>query len=359
MSKLRVGVFDQDVEYGAALTRQLALKNADFQVALYEPGSHPAGPPDAKEIDVLILGEIEGGVRSGAAARDFSERGRCIVLTGRETELPQMPAHFRYGRVSELASLIRSVCGKRKGDREGILLFGPDTGVRMTGFLSGSGGTGKTVSAIAYARVLSREYGKRVLFLSFEEWDSSAFYAGGKRSEEHRLEEFLYYLFSRREGMDMPRPDVGHYAPPGPETYLYEDPWGVCGFFPSSGLNDLAALSEKELVILFQELICGGRFDRVVLDLPSAVTGEEAVFLIRSCVSLVLVSDSRPYSVFRAGLLERWLTDELNIGEEAVFSLRPETDEESFLPDGKGGVEIDIHHQIGREVKDLAERMGE
>lgn len=333
ISKIRLLIADRDREYSEALAAQILLTSGECSVSVSP--SATAAELREEDYDYILLDEKSKGEFLNGENQKL--RKKCVVLDP------------KYGSVSELLSHVLLLDAKRTGKRR-VLWERKKNGVLLTGFLSGSGGSGKTCAALAFARYLARDMGKRVLYLSLEELNGAAFYLAssevGKAISENRqsvfLDDFLYYFFSgdpeKREAALC--------------SFFRQDRYGV-SILPAGRLrNELLSLPENELVELMETLLLCGCFDEIVLDFSLSFR-DEMILLLKSCHSLVLVNTGGEYRLARHQRLQSVLL-ELGIEQKKLFKFQMEWERE-------GGAErdaADIYHELGREVKALAERMG-
>ena len=131
--------------------------------------------------------------------------------------------------------------------------------VRMITFASCAGGTGCTVLAMSVGQELCRFQGKRVLYVSFEEIESTGEYilspAGVKGAGV-----YLYHLFRNKEGY------------PFVESYTVRDDFGLEAFAPTGGRNPLRNLDQDEFCIFIASLIDCGRYDVIIMDIGNCLS---------------------------------------------------------------------------------------
>lgn len=131
--------------------------------------------------------------------------------------------------------------------------------VRLISFASAAGGTGCTTLAMATAQELSRFRGKKVLYLSFEELESTGEYMECP-SGIKGVGVYLYHLFKKGDGK------------PFLEGYTIRDGFGVEAFAPTKGRNPLRNLTEDELSIFVSSLIESGRYDVILMDVGNQLS---------------------------------------------------------------------------------------
>lgn len=151
--------------------------------------------------------------------------------------------------------------------------------VRLFDFASCAGGSGCTVMAMAVCQELCRFHGARVLYLSFEEIESTGEFIDNARSTSP-LSHYLYMLLRdnssgnhiERDLLDDSRLRQSSFL----ESYIVRDEFGIEAFAPAGGKNPLAELDSRETVIFLSALIDSGRYDAIVTDTGNHL-GEAAV----------------------------------------------------------------------------------
>lgn len=131
--------------------------------------------------------------------------------------------------------------------------------VRMITFGACSGGVGCTSLAMAVGQELCRFQGRHVLYVSFEEVESTGDYinsSGGIKGAGV----YLYHLFRSREGY------------PFLESYTVHDDFGLEAFSPTSGRNPLRNLNREEFGIFAASLIDSGRYDVIIMDIGNCLS---------------------------------------------------------------------------------------
>ena len=291
-----------------------------------------------RKFDLLLIRE---GRRNGGGQEGPWTEEEIEAFLGKWEAEGRLLRHAPGERVSQLAARIYIAYAKVFGGEPHILDCRGKT--KITGFISGAGGAGKTAAALAFSKFLARDRGEKVLYLSFEAFDSAGFYAE-LPSAAHGLNDFLYYLFSRDQ----------EAAASYPEGFLVRDPFGVFFFSAEEGKNELKTLAQEELIRFFEGLLRWGQLDRLVLDLPVDID-RQAAFLLKSCSCLALVGNGSRYADYRNERLRAFLKEEMEL-EENIFLFHADWEAENFM-ETQAGMAVDTHHQLGREVRELAERM--
>ena len=369
LSKMKLLIVDSDKEYREALAQQIMLTSGEFVVSAADLSDRAADrtanqKTEAGDHDIVLYGNAETfsvcmaepvpEIHRYENTKDVSSEKKDRRKIKYREEFP------KYGRVSELVAELLLLDALHTG-RNRVLPYCEKDDVRLTGFLSGSGGTGKTSAALAFARFLAREQNERVLYLSLEELNGADFYldscqrgslpkppgiqqtrrSAGKAGQPQFLDDLLYYFFSRKKS------ETGALL----NAFLKPDPYGV-RFVPSGRFrNELLSLSEAELSEWMEALCSSGQFRHIVLDLPLSLR-DEMLLLIKSCHALVLIHADSPYHHARHQRL-RELLSEIGTDQDRLFEIKTEW-EPGF---GTERESAEIYHGMGKEVAALAERM--
>lgn len=131
--------------------------------------------------------------------------------------------------------------------------------VRMITFASCAGGTGCTALAMSVGQELCRFQGKRVLYVSFEEIESTGEYICSPTGVKG-AGVYLYHLFRNKEGC------------PFIESYTVRDDFGLEAFAPTGGRNPLRNLDQNEFCIFIASLIDCGRYDVIITDIGNCLS---------------------------------------------------------------------------------------
>ena len=208
---------------------------------------------DGEEAETVYGGNIV--LLSGKlfmAVKDFSRSRFCLYKYS--------PAQ---GLVSSLFEIYSFLTGKRVVNIR-------RQKVHMLAFVACSGGAGCTSLAMAVGQELCRFQGKRVLYLSFEEIESTGGFIrcpAGVRGAGV----YLYHLFKGGRGTS----GRGFYEKKGHpflESYLVRDDFGLEAFAPTGGRNPLRELTLEELGLFIASLIDCGRYDILLMDLGNCIS---------------------------------------------------------------------------------------
>lgn len=264
MEMITILLVSEDIDYATTFAKCMAVKNNRFLFTVAEKNS-VSEEMNINKYDVLLLdGEYEW---ISPPFIQFVEKR----VTSHITEWQQLSL-YKYDNVSCFESQVLLFYGLKTGRQETHLDKGH---TKMLAFQSSCGGSGKTSIALGLAQELRRFHDKKILYINFEEIESTPFYF---RNEEgcRTLSEYLYYL-NREETM-------GSYI----NSFTTKDTYGVETFAPSEGRNELKTLNIEELCSFFKILTQDGVYDYILVDCDGTLN-EEIIWLLSVCDQIILV----------------------------------------------------------------------
>ncbi len=244
MENIKLAVITKDKEYGRALGFALVDVYKNFTVTLYQ--SEPVHS-QLESFD-LILKDYEKG--------DHNRRYIYLVEKPSLTEKNYEEQDFRlykYSNVRQLVGELLFIYSSVTG-RKAIPIKNQE--MRIIAFCGVEGGAGCTTASIALAQELQRFHGKRVMYLSLEEMESTLEYME-PFPDGKSISEYLYHLFNEKEEDRLPFI----------ESFLVCDHYGVDAFLPSPGRNALKSLNAEEIQLFIGAVMDTGRYDILILDL--------------------------------------------------------------------------------------------
>ena len=204
-------------------------------------------------------------------------------------------------------------------------------------FTSPCGGTGCTSSAVAFARIASKIYRKKVLVISFDVMTEKMIPVSATRPAG-KLSTGLFFDPKGRElCFTMP---------------ALADDFSVSYLYDRSYINPLHSISEEELKVFLEYVSRSMLYDLAVLDIPYKSLFSEKLFMC--CEKTVIVGGYLETQRYYLGSFEeriRQISERLE-AKPGVYIFNPMEDPESF---SRG--DVDIHDQFGAEVRELAEEL--
>ena len=286
MENISVAVVTDNENYGKALSAGLlnvdrsfiiSLINKDeFMVKMKKCSSDGRGVYFTQSFDLILW--------DGEEAYSFYE-GNIVFLT----ETPSVAVKdsgqmkfciYKYCCAQQMVSEIFDIYGILTGRS-------PKTShlenIQIYVFASWSGGSGCSTVAVETARELNRFYGRKVLYLSFEEIESTENFMRGY-SGTFSLSKYLYHLLKKNG------------KAPFIESYIVKDEYGVEAFSPEKGRNPLKKLNGRELCTFLDAVISDGRYDTLVIDIGGSLSENDIMCLdMAEKICIVTLPENNKY----------------------------------------------------------------
>ena len=288
MEKITLIVVTDDREYGMALSKALQqlcggvvirlLGKEQFFVRMRAEGA-AAVKPWLDSADVILWDGDEAKTAYGGRLVMLSDKPAMLVRNCRDKRF----CLYKYSPAQTMAASLFEICGVLSGKRRANV---SRQTTDLLAFTSWSGGSGCTSLALAVAQELRRFAGKRVLYVSFEETESTGEFMGspaGMRGSGV----YLYHLF-KGDVRTLAGRDAEAVSP-AVEGFVIHDDFGVEAFAPTAGRNPLAELAADEAEILVASLIDSGRYDVMIMDLGDSLS-ETAMSCMEMAERICLVS---------------------------------------------------------------------
>lgn len=382
MENLSLVIVTDDREYGRALGQALLqlcsgmmiriFRKEEFFLRRREYENSGEGAVFLSSADMILWDGPEAEVSYG---------GRIILLT----EKPSMAVSdhvekrfclYKYSQAQSIAAALFDIYSDLTGHHTVNV---KRQQVRMLAFASCCGGSGCTVAAMATAQELCRFRGRRVLYLSFEETESTGDFMNVSPGVKG-IGVYLYHLFKSRDtALRVPQGSVSEKNCPPVESYTIHDDFGVETFAPAAGRNPLRELSEDELDIFTASVIDSGRYDVIVMDIGSGLSAvdlaclgmaEKICFISRYAGSTIREERYLQHLIFSCGesVIDRMIKVENMVPDERAETLRgggdtAMLDTEVYLSRSstclQGGEikRIFLDGRFGQDIKLLAEKL--
>ncbi|HPD90690.1 MAG TPA: hypothetical protein PKW40_04870 [Bacillota bacterium] len=274
MDYIHIGIYSKEDGYGELLSKKLAQYYPRFYFTiLSEEQIRHSGLRN--QYDLLMVDGLREPL-SGKYVGLVSSPSQVVIDEERlEFKL------FKYGNVREMTHhllfLYSTITGRPRYSLQ-------KHSAQYIMFLSPGGGMGTTTIALGTAHCLARHLGKKVLYLSLEDFVSASI-----SSTERGLEEFIYYY-------------QNHPARATPlEAYQEKGLFEIWKFRPRWGPNPLLALEELELLSLLDFIEKNGGYDYIIFDIGNRSCFWSESFLARSH-RIVMVT----HKGLNKGEMKRW-----------------------------------------------------
>lgn len=255
MENIFLAVVTDDKEYGRALSLAMLSVCRSFIIKIFTAEEFFRR---RLRVDLILWDGEEAKGSYGGKIVYLAEKSSDTVknLTGKKFCI------YKYSTAACIVASIFEIYEALTG-RRAVNLRQQD--VRLFAFASPSGGTGCTTIAMAFGQELCRFQGKRVMYLSFEEIESTGNfieYDSGIKGAGV----YLYHLF-KPAGIRRLESNSGQKKIPFLDGYTIRDDYGLEAFAPVQGRNPLRELNSEELHRFISSLIDSGRYDAIIMDL--------------------------------------------------------------------------------------------
>lgn len=302
MENIFIAIVTDDKEYGRSLSLGMLNVCRGFIIRIFTAEEFLTVK---KEYDLVLWDGNE-------VSRVYG--GRIIYLAEKPSEVAKNLAEKRFSiyKYSTAAAIVAAVFEIYEAltGRRAVNLRKQD--VRIFAFTSCRGGTGCTTITMAAAQEMCRFQGKNVLYLSFEELESTGEYmrndAGIKGAAV-----YLYELFNKTY---TGQSNIGTSTDciPFLDKYIIRDDFGVEAFAPGYGRNPLRELNVGELNKFLASLIDSGRFDVILMDMGQWLS-KTAIKCLELAEKVIVVND-----MTRSGMrYDSYICHVINNGGEAVM----------------------------------------
>ncbi|GAB1475443.1 hypothetical protein MASR2M70_02750 [Bacillota bacterium] len=275
MNRIKVMITNSDKDYALALCKALALKYQIFSVTVSEEGATP------EKYDIFLA---DWELKAQAEEEEDPNRMKILGLTAAPSAAGDDGYIYKYGGLDQIASQIQIAYGNNSGTKQICL---NKSKIKIIGFTSSAGGVGKSSIAVSVARELALTAKSRILYISFEETESTAVYLPVDKGRAS-ISEYLYYLF-RDENCG-----ASYYT----EAFTINDYQGLNFFRPAKGKNELPDLNCEQQLRFFNSLVESSPYDIVFIDFLFTATPETRQ-LASLCMKLFIIDDGTPLSIYK------------------------------------------------------------
>lgn len=332
MENIFIAIVTDDKEYGRSLSLGMLNVCRGFIIRIFSAEEFLTVN---REYDLILWDGDE-------VSRVYG--GRIIYLAEKPSDVAKNIAEKRFSiyKYSTAATVVATVFEIYEAltGRRAVNLRKQD--VRLFAFSSCEGGSGCTTVAMAAAQELCRFQGKRVLYLSFEEIESTGGYMR-KDAGIKNMAMYLYELFNKaytNYGSTLANTECTPFL----DKYIIRDDFGVEAFAPGQGRNPLRELNAGELTGFFASLIDSGRFDVILMDLGQWLS-KTALKCLELAEKIVIVSDKMTNCL----RYDNYICHVMNNCGEAITDkiMRVHNDKNGLLIDKDNGSTTDTEKEDG------------
>lgn len=256
MEIINVLLITSDMDYARAFTKALSEDNSSFIFTILN-GEEPETTQDLKKFDLILSDKTLQNHNEYILLRE--KRGENFE------ELQDVKALYKYDTAENISKELTLIYTVKTGHKFLTPLLKKS---KIILFCSAEGGTGKTSVALGLAQDLTRFHGKKVLYINYEDIESTSKYF--EVQEEKSITNFLYYLAKGKKTNGII------------DSFTVSDDYGVRTFSSSGGRNQLKLLTVEELSQFLNIIQENGDFDYIFIDNDPSL-GEENIWLISAC----------------------------------------------------------------------------
>jgi len=239
MKPIDIALITGDAEYGKALAGSLISAGGNFDISLFETEAEA----EVDRYDLFITEDSRSEKEDRIILSDDISMRRC------DPEKREF-VFYKYGSALDMARDIMIAYGAFTGKK---MISAQLDGVSVIGFFAYQGGIGCTSLAFGVAQELKRFCGKKVIYISLEELESTGLYMrAGSRGKGIR--EYLYYLSKGKKKFCRI------------DAYTLADDHGVEAFAPGHGRNPLLQLSKEDFLVFIDSVINSGIYEYIIFD---------------------------------------------------------------------------------------------
>lgn len=267
MENIRVAIVSEDTAYNRALSVSIATACRNLSVHTYGSKAFVKAWSEYEgkgayydQFDIILWAGDEISDSYGDNIVYLADKASLIMKDYENNRF----CIYRYSTAHTIIASIFDIYSHLTG-RDAF--FFKKSNTRLLGFASDRGGTGCTTVAMAVGQELCRFHGKKVLYLTLEDVESTeAFTERGTAAKN--VGEFLYRLLGR-EGI---RGGCEAGRMPFIDGFIVKSAFGIEAFAPARGKNPLRELKADDMQKFLATLMDCGRYDIIVLDLSTCLT---------------------------------------------------------------------------------------
>lgn len=267
MDNLFLAVVTGDREYGRSLSLGMVSVCRSLIIRIFTAEEFLR---ESREFDLILWDGIEAKEAYG---------GRIVYMAEKPSEAVRSLAEkrfclYKYSSASCMVASVFEIYKELTGRRAVNV---KKQNVRLFAFVSCEGGTGCSTVAMAAAQEFSRFRDSKVMYLSFEELESTGQFMNCEMGIKG-AEVYLYRLFNKLYPENKTDPDAEDFLP-FIEGHIVRDDYGTEAFAPSRGRNPLREIACDETGRFMASIINSGRYDVIIVDMGTWLSGSCLKFL--------------------------------------------------------------------------------
>lgn len=312
MKTINVYLETRDSDYSTALAKSLQQHSKFFSIQLSNPDM------EHKEWDIFLTDDMKASqqkivyLTEEPAQATINEENSCYILH----------KYQHVGYISNILRLAHSDYSKSE------MLSDETEHINIISFCSSSGGVGCTSISLGVCQELTRFHGKKVLYISLEEFMSSTNYFQGSNLKANNIAKYVYAIQNNKS--------YCNYTSAG---YMSRDDYGIFAFYPARGRNPMCELVGNEFIKLINHIASEKMFTDLVLDCGNGL-GDTVVSAFQLSTHIVHITGKNPDTHRKANYLctvanRIAASDSTGIHEVFNFYVTPEPEDGESLTETK------------------------
>lgn len=266
MKTINVYLETKDPDYSFALSNSLLQNNKYFSIQVGSPIQ------EHKECDIYLTDDMNALTQNTVyltedpALETVNIENSCYIL-------------HKYQHVNHISNILRLAYSDYAKSE---MLSDETEHTNIVSICSSSGGTGCTSVALGLCQELVRFHGKRVLYISLEDFESTSYYFPYKTQEANNITKYVYHILNKKH--------CCHYITEG---YMLKDEYGIFAFHPAKGRNPLCELTGNEFVTFINHITSEKIFSDLILDCGNGF-GDSILSALQLSVTVFKITGNTP-----------------------------------------------------------------
>jgi len=304
MKTINVYLETKDFDYSTALAKSLQQHSKYFSIQIGKQEK------ESKDWDIYLTDDMNAFeqkivyLTEDPKLATVNEENSCYIL-------------HKYQHVGHISNILRLA---HSDYSQSELLSDETEHTNIISICASCGGAGCTSIALGICQELTRFHGKKVLYISLEEFVTTTNNFQDAYPVSNNIAKYVYSILNKR--------NCCTYAPAG---YMMKDDYGIFAFYPTRGRNPLCELSRNEFIQFINHITSEKLFTDLVLDCGNGL-GDAVVSALQLSAHIFHISGKRPDAHRRANYLSTVgnrmaIEDSTGIHEVLNFFVTPEPED--------------------------------
>jgi MinD-like ATPase involved in chromosome partitioning or flagellar assembly len=239
MKTINVYLDTNDSDYNLALAKSLLQHSKCFTIQADSPQM------EQEEWDIYLTDNMN----ASAERIVYLTEEPSLATVNEETSCYILHKYQHIGYISNILRLAHSDYSKSE------MLSDETENANIICICATSGGTGCTSVSLGLCQELTRFHGKKVLYISLEEFESTLTHFPDAHHEANNITKLVYSILNLNGGCNST-----------PAAYISKNDFGVSAFHPARGRNPLRDLTGNEFIKFINHITKEKLFTDLVLD---------------------------------------------------------------------------------------------